>query len=164
MIRKHRGSKPANGQVLSFVLTNIKSSVYEHPRSMVEGQQSCCSPSLISWIKHRRSETSSVSSPGQTQLRVHPPLTLVPGEGERARSTWRCCTKGVLPPAEDMLRNLDTAHPLSRWSPDLVTGLRTTDIWGTSLVVQWLRIHLPKDRMWVRSLAGELRSRMAQGN
>ena len=158
------GSKPANGQMLSFVLTNIKSSIYEHPHSMVERWWNCCSPSLISWIEHRTSETSSVSSPGQTQLRVHPPLTLGPRGGERARSTWRCCTKGVLPPAKDTLKNLDTAHPLSQWSPDLVTSLRTTHILGTSLVVQWLRIHLSKDRMWVRPLLGELRSRMAQGN
>ena len=32
--------------------------------------------------------------------------------------------------------------------------------WGTSLVVQWLRIHLPKQGMWVGSLIWELRSHM----
>ena len=35
---------------------------------------------------------------------------------------------------------------------------------GTSLVVQWLRIHLPMQGTWVRSLIGELRSHMPQGN
>ena len=35
---------------------------------------------------------------------------------------------------------------------------------GTSLVVQWLRIHLQMQGMWVRSLVGELRSYMPQGN
>ena len=31
---------------------------------------------------------------------------------------------------------------------------------GTSLVVQWLRIYLPKKRMWVQSLISEPRSHM----
>ena len=35
---------------------------------------------------------------------------------------------------------------------------------GTFLVVQWLRIHLPMQRMWVRSLARELGSHMAQSS
>ena len=35
---------------------------------------------------------------------------------------------------------------------------------GASLVVQWLRIHLPKQGMRVQSLVGELRSRLPQGN
>ena len=35
---------------------------------------------------------------------------------------------------------------------------------GTSLVVQWLRIHLPMQGTWVRSLVGELRSHMPWGN
>ena len=35
---------------------------------------------------------------------------------------------------------------------------------GTSLVFQWLRIHLPMQGTWVRSLVGELRSHMLQGN
>ena len=34
---------------------------------------------------------------------------------------------------------------------------------GSSLVVQWLRIHLPKQGMWVQSLVWELRSHMPQG-
>ena len=34
---------------------------------------------------------------------------------------------------------------------------------GTSLV-QWLRIHLPKQGMWIWSLVGELRSHMPLGN
>ena len=34
---------------------------------------------------------------------------------------------------------------------------------GTSLVVQWLRLHLPMQEMWVQSLAGELRSNMPRG-
>ena len=34
---------------------------------------------------------------------------------------------------------------------------------GTSLAVQWLRIHLPMQGTWVRSLVGELRSHMLQG-
>ena len=35
---------------------------------------------------------------------------------------------------------------------------------GTSLVVQWLRICLPMQGTWVRSLVGELRSHMLRGN
>ena len=35
---------------------------------------------------------------------------------------------------------------------------------GTFLVVQWLRIHLPKQGTQVRSLVGELRSHIPQGN
>ena len=34
---------------------------------------------------------------------------------------------------------------------------------GSSLVVQWLRIHCPKQGMWVQSLVWELRSHMPQG-
>ena len=35
---------------------------------------------------------------------------------------------------------------------------------GTSLVVQWLRIHLPMQGTQVRSLVRELRFHMLQGN
>ena len=35
---------------------------------------------------------------------------------------------------------------------------------GTSWVVQWLRIHLPIQRTWVRFLVGELRSHIPQGH
>ena len=35
---------------------------------------------------------------------------------------------------------------------------------GTSLVVQWLRSHLPMQGMWVQSLVRELRSHMPPGN
>ena len=35
---------------------------------------------------------------------------------------------------------------------------------GTSLVAQWLRILLPMQGTWVRSLVRELRSHMSQGN
>ena len=35
---------------------------------------------------------------------------------------------------------------------------------GISLVVQWLRIHLPMQDTLVQSLAGEVRSHMLQGN
>ena len=35
---------------------------------------------------------------------------------------------------------------------------------GTSLVVQWLNIHLPGQEMWVRSLVRELRSHIPRGN
>ena len=34
---------------------------------------------------------------------------------------------------------------------------------GTSLVVQWLRLHLPMQGVWVQSLVGELRSHMLLG-
>ena len=36
--------------------------------------------------------------------------------------------------------------------------------WGTSLVVQWLRISLPVQGTRVRSLVGELRSHLPRGN
>ena len=36
--------------------------------------------------------------------------------------------------------------------------------WGTSLMVQWLRIHLTKQGMGLWSLVGELRSNMPRGN
>ena len=35
---------------------------------------------------------------------------------------------------------------------------------GTSLVAQWLRICLPRQVTWVRSLIGELRSHVPRGN
>ena len=35
---------------------------------------------------------------------------------------------------------------------------------GTSLVVRWLRIHIPMQGTQVQSLAGQLRSRVLQGN
>jgi len=35
---------------------------------------------------------------------------------------------------------------------------------GTSLVAQWLRIHLPMQRAWIQSQVEELRSYMPQGN
>ena len=35
---------------------------------------------------------------------------------------------------------------------------------GTSLVVQWLRIHLPMQETQVQSLVGELRSHILRGN
>ena len=34
---------------------------------------------------------------------------------------------------------------------------------GTSLVVQWLRLRLPKHGVWVQSLVKELRSHMPRG-
>ena len=34
----------------------------------------------------------------------------------------------------------------------------------TSLVAQWLRIHLPMQGTWIQSLLGELRPHMLQGN
>ena len=34
---------------------------------------------------------------------------------------------------------------------------------GTFLVVQWLRLHFPMQRVWVQSLFGEVRSHMPQG-
>ena len=37
-------------------------------------------------------------------------------------------------------------------------------IHGTSLVVQWLRIHLPMKGIWVPSLARELRPHVPWGN
>ena len=36
-------------------------------------------------------------------------------------------------------------------------------IMGTSLAVQRLRLHLPMQRIWVRTLVGELRSHMPRG-
>ena len=35
---------------------------------------------------------------------------------------------------------------------------------GTSLVVQWIRIHLPLQEMQVRSMVREVRSHTQQGN
>ena len=35
---------------------------------------------------------------------------------------------------------------------------------GTTLVVQWLKIHLATQGIWVQSLVGELRSHMPQSN
>ena len=35
-------------------------------------------------------------------------------------------------------------------------------IWGTSLVVQWLRRPLPMKRVWVQSLVGKLTSHIKQ--
>ena len=39
----------------------------------------------------------------------------------------------------------------------------TNEPMGTSLAVQWLRICLPMQGVWVRSLVGELRSHMPHG-
>ena len=37
------------------------------------------------------------------------------------------------------------------------------DLRGTPLVVQWLRLYLPMQGFWVRSLVGKLRCRVPQG-
>ena len=39
---------------------------------------------------------------------------------------------------------------------------RSANFLGTSLVIQWLRLCLPMQRLWVQSLVGELRSHMPQ--
>ena len=44
-------------------------------------------------------------------------------------------------------------------SKDLKQGMTSMHL-ETSLVVQWLRICLPVQGMWVQSLVGELRSHM----
>ena len=54
--------------------------------------------------------------------------------------------------------NTSVAHDKS------VIKLNVKSILGTSLVVQWLRICLPMQEMWVRSLVRELRSHMPQSN
>ena len=42
--------------------------------------------------------------------------------------------------------------------------IKTKNIYknGTSLKVQWLRLHLPVKEVWVRSLVGELRPHMSR--
>ena len=55
---------------------------------------------------------------------------------------------------------LDTAKALGKY---LSTELKMV-CEGTSLVVQWLRIRLPMQGMWVPPLVGELRSHMPWGN
>ena len=42
------------------------------------------------------------------------------------------------------------------------TAIKKKKIPGTSLVVQWLRLHLPMQGSWVQPLVGELRSHMLQ--
>ena len=43
-------------------------------------------------------------------------------------------------------------------------GPNTLTVPGTSLVVQWLRIHLPMQGTWILPLVRELRSHMPSGN
>ena len=47
------------------------------------------------------------------------------------------------------------------YSQDFFVHLKFTD--PTSLMVQWLRVHLPMQGMWVQALIGELQSHMLQG-
>ena len=47
------------------------------------------------------------------------------------------------------------------YSQDFFVHLKFTD--PTSLMVQWLRVHLPVQGMWVQALIGELQSHMLQG-
>ena len=66
------------------------------------------------------------------------------------RQEWRCypiIQNGYLRPRKKIL----CTRSLSHW-------------WGTSLVIQWLRIRLARQGTWVWSLLRELRSRMPQGN
>ena len=42
----------------------------------------------------------------------------------------------------------------------MCSSVENIDLVGTSLVVQWLRVHLPMQGMWVQFLVWELRSRM----
>ena len=42
-------------------------------------------------------------------------------------------------------------------------SIKTAPPWRTSLVVQWLRLRLPMQGVWVRSLIRELRSHMPHG-
>ena len=46
---------------------------------------------------------------------------------------------------------------------DLISGLKNT-FQGISVMIQWLRIHLPMQVPWVRALGEELRSHMLRGN
>ena len=50
---------------------------------------------------------------------------------------------------------------LAGYSPRGCNKLDTTEQLNTN---QWLRIHLPMQGLWVRSLVGELRSHMPRGN
>ena len=50
---------------------------------------------------------------------------------------------------------------LAGYSPWGCKELDTTEQLNTN---QWLRIHLPMQGLWVRSLVGELRSHMPRGN
>ena len=57
-----------------------------------------------------------------------------------------------------------TNKNMKRGSASVIREMQIKMTIGTSLVVQWLRIHLPMQEMWVQSLVGELRSHMLQGN
>ena len=46
----------------------------------------------------------------------------------------------------------------------ILTNLKKEGNSGTSLVVQWLRIYLPMEGAWVRSLGGELTSHTPHGS
>ena len=50
------------------------------------------------------------------------------------------------------------------WADDRRLGSSKANKIRTSLVVQWLRICLPMQGMWVQALVGELRSHMPRGN
>ena len=60
-----------------------------------------------------------------------------------------------------------TVHGVARVGYDLMTKQQQSRMknipGGTSLVVQWLRPHLPMQGMKVQSLVGELRSHMPRG-
>ena len=52
---------------------------------------------------------------------------------------------------------------LSLFSPGITYPLFLKVLLGTSLVVQWLRIHPARQGTWVQSLVGELRAHMLWG-
>ena len=61
-----------------------------------------------------------------------------------------------------MLRNQENMHWKVLMTKGGSTPLRNTTL-GTSLVVQWLGLHLPTQGLWIRSLVGKLGSHMPWG-
>ena len=50
------------------------------------------------------------------------------------------------------------AEDLGKWSQAIKNNVE-----GTSLVIQWLRLHLPMQEVWVQPLVGELGSHIPHG-
>ena len=62
------------------------------------------------------------------------------------------------------IKKNDILPSVATWTDLLDIMLSEISQTGTSLVVQWLGIHLPMEGMWVQSLVGDLRYHMPWGN
>ena len=61
-------------------------------------------------------------------------------------------------------KKIKRRNDLAYITPKVQSARVKNNQWGTSPVVQWLRIHRLMQGMWVQFLVGELRSHVPRGN